>query len=393
MQAEWQVDRRLRLLKYYSEATGIFPLNERWRGSRLLEAMEERVFASVSLSGRKVFKSAHTRGILSLALEQQTENFLLSGALDGSVAIYRLTDSQGLDDGVRQCSPLQVQPNCVTGNMAPVSAVTEAIWYPSDLGLFATTGMDGIARIWDTHRFQVSFSFSSLSSGPLVCGAFYANILAIGTSDPASIRLCDLASGAALQRFIGHGGHPVNQLVWLDANTILSAGSFDRSLIVWDLRKQGILQHLQARGLETAHEDTILAILFKPPFIYSWSRDSVLRRWSSMSLSEIETLKLDSRKNASSRSNEPSIAGATALTSLWTNKALVSVSDSIFYAGIGKKLALLHREHSYGPLKPIFSLPGGHLKPVTSLILSRRHTALLTAGTDAQILFWEPSLV
>lgn len=122
-------------------------------------------------------------------------------------------------------------------------AVSAAVWYPVDTGLFVTASFDQLVKVWDTNSTQVcacilsyrslSIYFLPLFYGPdvlvFVCivllsqvvmefkmpGKVYTAamsptatthmLIATGSAD-VQVRLCDIASGAFTHTLSGHRG-------------------------------------------------------------------------------------------------------------------------------------------------------------------------------------------
>ena len=119
--------------------------------------------------------SPHSRPVHCLALERQNNQFLLSGGLDGIVALYDLDGmSNDIIDSKRQ-SVKSISTSCNTVDASPQTrtltqpqaprvptlsvAISSVNWYPEDSGLFATTDFDGNLNIWDTNEFTVVGNF------------------------------------------------------------------------------------------------------------------------------------------------------------------------------------------------------------------------------------------
>ena len=133
----------------------------------------ESIVKNMALSTQHEIVSNHTRPVNCLALERQDNQFLLSGGLDGLVAIYDLNVSDNnRTEGQRQSSKsIFTASNSLrssgrnaadfgstTGPTLSV-AISSVNWYPLDSGIFATTDYDGNLNIWDTNEFTIVGNF------------------------------------------------------------------------------------------------------------------------------------------------------------------------------------------------------------------------------------------
>lgn len=133
---------------------------------------------------------------------------MLSGASDASAAVYdiqRGTDYEGGGVISKHKSIFVVDKQHQNGHKY---AVSSAVWYPIDTGLFVTGSYDHHINVWDTNTTQVVINFkmpgkvyrtamSSLATSHM--------LIAAGTED-VQVRLCDIASGAFAHTLSGHRG-------------------------------------------------------------------------------------------------------------------------------------------------------------------------------------------
>ena len=141
---------------------------------RCRKVLYESIVKNMALSTRYEVVSTHTRPVNCLALERQEDQFLLSGGLDGMVAIYDLNVSDNdRSEGRRQSAKsifmasnsLRSSGRNVTGAGSTTGptlsvAVSSVSWYPLDSGIFATTDYDGNLNIWDTNEFVIVGNFN-----------------------------------------------------------------------------------------------------------------------------------------------------------------------------------------------------------------------------------------
>lgn len=82
--------------------------------------------------------------------------YLLSGASDGSAAIFDVQNATEYEAGfiAKHRSILLVDKQHENGHKF---AVSMAVWYPVDTGLFVTASFDQYVKVWDTNSTQVCF--------------------------------------------------------------------------------------------------------------------------------------------------------------------------------------------------------------------------------------------
>jgi len=129
---------------------------------------------------------------------------LLSAGGDGHVYLYDTEQSDQEEQQARAIDALSGSDTVATRKRHQAGA-TGVRWLPWDTGLFATSSVDGSAKVWDTNTFKpiVHFELSSKvhteAFSPI---ATEHCLLAAGCQDP-SVRLCDVRSGAAAQTLMG----------------------------------------------------------------------------------------------------------------------------------------------------------------------------------------------
>lgn len=174
-----------------------------------------------------------------VAIQDQVDltegRYLLAGAADATVAVYdvqRATNYEGGGLIAKHKSVFVINKQHENGHKY---AISSAIWYPIDTGLFVTGSYDHHINVWDTNTTQASLvSFVSLDkilnpSSILhylifqiqavqnfkMPGKVYKiamspqarahMLIAAGTED-VQVRLCDIASGAFAHTLSGHRG-------------------------------------------------------------------------------------------------------------------------------------------------------------------------------------------
>lgn len=92
------------------------------------------------------------------------DRYLLAGASDATVAVYdirRATDYEGRGLIAKHKSLFVINKQNEHGHKY---AISSAIWYPIDTGLFITGSYDHHINVWDTNTTQVSYLSSAGSN-------------------------------------------------------------------------------------------------------------------------------------------------------------------------------------------------------------------------------------
>ncbi|XP_052153595.1 WD repeat-containing protein ATCSA-1-like [Oryza glaberrima] len=218
----------------------------RWRergelGARRFEtAARARRTASLALSNRKEFTTPHNGAINSLQVDLTERRYLLSGASDGSAAIFDVQNATEYEAGfiAKHRSILLVDKQHENGHKFVVSM---AVWYPVDTGLFVTASFDQYVKVWDTNSTQVVMDFKmpgkvySAAMSPI---ATTHMLIATGSAD-VQVHLCDIASGAFTHTLSGHRDG-IMSLEWSTSSEwILMSGGCDGAIRFWDIRRAG----------------------------------------------------------------------------------------------------------------------------------------------------------
>jgi DNA excision repair protein ERCC-8 len=215
--------------------------NARARPSVLVGLSQRQRLTSVDVSMHLELAAAHTGPITSLCLDYVDSRYLLSASADATIGLYDAEDRPGdVNTGSSSCEPLAVIPKEHPHvHKGPVSAVQ---WFPHDTGLFASSGHDGLVKLWDTNEMAVACDFvlpGRVHAIAMSAVATNHGLIATGAEGTSSIHLCDAATGSAAQVLVGHRA-PVWALSWSPrCEYTLASGGADRSVRLWDIRRAG----------------------------------------------------------------------------------------------------------------------------------------------------------
>ncbi|XP_077230665.1 WD repeat-containing protein ATCSA-1-like [Tasmannia lanceolata] len=197
--------------------------------------------ASLELSNRKEFVSPHRGAINTLQVDLTEGRYLLSGASDGSAAIYdvqRATDYEGGGLVAKHKCLWVVDKQHSHGHKY---AVSSAVWYPVDTGLFITGSFDHYINVWDTNTTQVEMSFKMPGKvyGMAMSSIATSHMLIAAGTEDVQVRLCDIASGAFTHTLSGHRDG-VMAVEWSNSSEwVLVTGGCDGAVRFWDIRRAG----------------------------------------------------------------------------------------------------------------------------------------------------------
>ncbi|KAL5713617.1 WD repeat-containing protein ATCSA-1 [Ranunculus cassubicifolius] len=197
--------------------------------------------ASLQLSNYKEIVSPHRGAINSLQVDLTDGRYLLSGASDGSAAVYDIQCAARYEGGgliAKHESIFVVDKQHEQGHKY---AISSAIWYPIDTGLFITGSFDNYVNVWDTNTTQVVVNFKMPGKVYRTSMSSVARshmLIATGTED-VQVRLCDIASGAFTHTLSGHRDG-VMSVEWSNSSDwVLVTGGCDGAIRFWDIRRAG----------------------------------------------------------------------------------------------------------------------------------------------------------
>lgn len=211
------------------------------RPSSFITRIRSNRVSSLQLSNHKEIVSPHRGSINSLQVDLTEGRYLLSGAADASLAIYdiqRATDQEGGGLIAKHKPILHVDKQHQNGHKY---AISTAIWYPVDTGLFVTGSYDHHINVWDTNSSQVVMDFKM--PGKVYRTAMSAlatsHLLIAAATEDVQVRLCDMASGAFSHTLSGHRDG-VMAVEWSTCSEwVLMTGGCDGAIRFWDIRRAG----------------------------------------------------------------------------------------------------------------------------------------------------------
>ncbi|GBG70045.1 hypothetical protein CBR_g4873 [Chara braunii] len=205
----------------------------------------------ISLAANKEVVSPHRSGVNSLQVDPAEGRFLLSGASDGTIAIFDM-QTPSRHEGLTA----KHEAILVTDRKNPQGhrfSVTSVCWYPVDTGLFVTASFDKHVKVWDSNAMSVEMDFKM--SGKVYSIGMSAMtqshcLIATGSEEPL-VRLCDIASGSFTHTLEGHRDS-VWAVQWSVSNEwVLLSGGCDGQIRCWDIRRAGCFMQLdQHRTLQ-----------------------------------------------------------------------------------------------------------------------------------------------
>ncbi|KAJ8762613.1 hypothetical protein K2173_008052 [Erythroxylum novogranatense] len=328
------------------------------RPSSFKSRVESSRIADIQLSNYKEFVSPHRGSINSLQVDLTEGRYLLSGASDASAAVFDVQRAVDYEAGgliAKHKFLFSVDKQCENGHKY---AVSSAVWYPIDTGLFVTGSYDQCVKVWDTNTTQVVMNFklpgkvyktamSSLASSHM--------LIATGTED-VQIRLCDIASGAFAHTLSGHRDG-VMTVEWSTSNEwVLISGGCDGAIRLWDIRRAGCFLVLDQNRTQLGR---------RPP---------VLPRTSMNKVSTSGALSSSQHSFVKPRAiqKKPNNGNGIKPSSLSRTPSKVSVKQRL-HPGL---LSCQDRATA-------------HYGAVTSLGMTQDGTYLLSAGSDSRIRLWD----
>ncbi|KAL8487666.1 hypothetical protein ACS0TY_023673 [Phlomoides rotata] len=311
--------------------------------------------SSIQLSNCKEIVSSHRGSVNSLQVDLIESRYLLAGASDATVAVYdiqRATDFEGRGLIAKHKSLLTINKHHEHGHKY---AISSAIWYPIDTGMFVTGSYDHHINVWDTNTAQVVMNFK-------MPGKVYRNamspiarshmLIAAGTED-VQVRLCDMGTGAFAHTLSGHRDG-VMSLEWSTSSEwVLVTGGCDGAIRFWDIRKAGCF-----RVLDQSHSQ----FGRRPPLLV---RPTTNKKSSLTGQGSSGKVRAPQRKSANGNTSKPHPVGR---------------------ASSQMKTA---KQRSHPGMLSSHDRATGHYGVVTGLKVTEDGMYLLSAGSDSRLRLWD----
>ncbi|GFQ06297.1 DNA excision repair protein ercc-8 [Phtheirospermum japonicum] len=313
---------------------------------------ESRV-STIQLSNYKEIVSVHRGSVNSLQVDLTEGRYLLAGASDATVAVYdiqRATGYYGRGLIAKHNSLFTINKQHGHGHKY---AISSAIWYPIDTGLFVTGSYDHHVNVWDTNTTQVVMNFK-------MPGKVYRNamspiarshmLIAAGSED-VQVRLCDIASGAFAHTLSGHRDG-VMSIEWSTSSEwVLVTGGCDGAIRFWDIRRAGCF-----RVLDQSHSQ----FGRRPPVL---SRPTTNKKSSAGPSSSVKA-QAPQRKASNGNASKPHA---------------VRISNQV-------KIA---KQRSHPGMLSSHDRATGHYGVVTGLKVTDDGMYLLSSGSDSRLRLWD----
>nr|XP_043615601.1 WD repeat-containing protein ATCSA-1-like [Erigeron canadensis] len=216
--------------------------------------------SSLLLSNHKDFLSPHRGSINSLQVDLTEGRYLISGASDASLAVYdiqRATDYEGGGLIAKHKPILLVDKQHQNGHKY---AISTAIWYPVDTGLFVTGSYDHHINVWDTNTTQVVMDFKMPGKvyRTAMSSLATSHMLIAAATEDVQVRLCDMASGAFAHTLSGHRDG-VMAVEWSTSSEwVLMTGGCDGAVRLWDIRRAGCFSVLDQSNSQLGRRPPLL---------------------------------------------------------------------------------------------------------------------------------------
>ncbi|XP_076955113.1 WD repeat-containing protein ATCSA-1-like isoform X1 [Bidens hawaiensis] len=196
--------------------------------------------SSLHLSNHKELLSPHRASINSLQVDLTEGRYLLSGASDASLAIFDIQrateyEASGL---IAKHKPVLVDKQHENGHKY---AISTAVWYPVDTGLFVTGSYDHHIKVWDTNTTEVVMDFKMPGKvyRTAMSSLATSHMLIAAATEDVQVRLCDMASGAFAHTLSGHRDGVMSVEWSTSSEWILMTGGCDGAIRFWDIRRAG----------------------------------------------------------------------------------------------------------------------------------------------------------
>ncbi|XP_051150806.1 WD repeat-containing protein ATCSA-1-like [Andrographis paniculata] len=310
--------------------------------------------SSIQLSNYKEVISSHNGSVNSLQVDLTEGRYLLAGASDATVAVYDIQRATDYDGGGLIAKHNSLFVINKQHEHSHKYAISSAIWYPIDTGLFVTGSYDQHIKIWDTNTTQVVMNFRKPGKvyGIAMSPIARSHMLIAAGSEDVQVRLCDIASGAFAHTLSGHRDG-VMSLEWSRSSEwVLITGGCDGAIRFWDIRRAGCF-----RVLDQSHSQ----FGRRPPL----ARRITNKKSSSASQSSNGKVRAPQKKSSNGISLKPHSVGRI------SNQVKVT------------------KQRSHPGLLSIHDHATGHYGVVTGLKVTQDGMYLLSTGSDSRLRLWD----
>ncbi|KAG5048212.1 hypothetical protein GLYMA_04G045700v4 [Glycine max] len=234
------------------------------RANHFANRIKSNRISQLQLSNHKDIVSPHKGAINSLQVDSTEGRYLLSAASDASVAVYDVQRPTvyeaggGGGGGISKHSSIFVVDK--QHQQGHKYAVSTAIWYPIDTGLFVTGSYDHHINVWDTNTTQVvvNFKMPGKVHRAAMSNLSTSHMLIAAATEDVQVRLCDIASGAFAHTLSGHRDG-VMTVEWSNSSEwVLVTGGCDGAIRFWDIRRAGCFQVLDQSQTQLGRRPPIL---------------------------------------------------------------------------------------------------------------------------------------
>ncbi|KAL3664887.1 hypothetical protein V7S43_010065 [Phytophthora oleae] len=307
--------------------------------------------------------------VWSCSLDPVEQRYLLVGTSQSQLLLF---DLQRLDEADSSGNLLYnattpLEPICAAGARTDTAqslqfGISMVDWYPVDSGLCISSSLDEHVKVWDAE------TFSCVSTLPLrskVFGAKFSPVsmthsLIAAVTSQGEVRLVDMESGATAHSLLGHKDE-VWTLDWSPVSEfILTTGSRDGEIRLWDIRRSGATACLLCLNREGKANVPGRSSLY-----------TNVKRDSPMSLTAAATARKRRR-----------VGGASEAQARDRQRARSRVDDH--------HARLKHKEKRNDPhAAASSSLAVAHLAGVTSVAYTPDGRFLLSNGLDEKLRLWD----
>lgn len=295
----------------------------------------------VDVPGGKVTRTIATTGKISALAISPDKATLAALDSQGSVAFYKVADG----------APLGVLESGVAGSAA--------LDFRADAPQVATSGSDGVVRLWKVPAAEMSIAAAKQPIAALVASP---DGKTLATASDKSIALWSAADGKAIRTLAGHTGAVVSIAFNSDGTQIASAGT-DKLAKVYNVADGKPLHEFTAPGPLTA-----AALSADGKTLATGSADGKVLLWP-----------LDAKPEADKPIEPKVLEGHTAAVT-----AVVYVPSLNEWISASKDKTLQQWKVDGTNVRKIDAAA-----PVTSLALSPDGTKVAAAGEDGNLRLWE----